>query len=391
MIAADRSRSPDLAVAVALGAVGYLLGGLGPCLILLARDLRVPRGQLTWLTAGVGGALLLLGVAGPWLLGARPARVLRASAAGLAAGLALLAAAPTLRAAQLGALLIGLGAAGMVLVNPALLAGPGMAARLSRVNAVSSLATVSAPLLISAADPLTGSGRLALLLPLPALVWLLAAPLRQPDAAPSAALPAAPALPARPPASASLPGPVAPRAALGWCSLVFAVSAEFAFLVWSAARLEDAGLGVAGAAAAAAGFPIGMACGRIAAPLFMRALPVEPLGAGLAMAAAVVVAAPVGPAAVTAAIAAAGLGISLLYPITLARLVSTPGLGAGRGAALGAAASGTAALLSPILLDAVASRASLRASFLVVIPLLLAMLALQLVAARRTAGAAADG
>jgi hypothetical protein len=366
---ADRPRSPDLAVGVGLVAVGYLLGGLGPCLILLARDLEVPRRELGWLAAGFGVSLLLFGVFGSWLLRAGADRVLRACAAALALGLILLAAAPALLVAQAGALLIGVGAAGIVLANPALLTGPTMAARLTRVNAAASIAAVSAPLFISALDALSESGRMALLLPLPGLVWLAAT-----------AFPSVEPTTTKTESEATTAGFVRP--AFGWLCVVLAVSAEFAFLVWGAARLQDAGLRESAAAAAAVAFPVGMATGRLAASKLLAAIPVVPAGMALAMAAAATVAAPLGPVAVTVALAAAGLGLAPLYPVMLARLVSTPGLAARRGAALGSAASGTAALSSPILLEALAGPASLRGGFLFVIPLLLGLLALQRASAR---------
>jgi hypothetical protein len=389
--AADRSTPPDLAVGIGLVAVGYLLGGLGPCLILLARDLDVPRGELTWLAGGFGVSLLLFGAAGTWLLAAGPARLMRGAAAGLAAGMALLAAAPSVVAAQAGALLAGVGGAGLVLAAPTLLAGTTLAARLTRVNAASSIASVSAPLLMSAVDATTGNGRLALLLPLPALLWLVLVPVRDAAASIDSAAPVAhdslrlaSATSRRRVASRS---PLAVRAAVGWLCIVLAVSAEFAFLVWGAARLQDSGLRAPAAAAAAAAFPIGMAAGRLVAPLLPVALPVVTLGAGLAVAAALAVAAPLSAPLVTAAMAAAGLGIAVLYPVMLARLVRTPGLGPDRGAALGAAASGTAALASPILLDQLAGPAGLRTAFLVVAPVLLVLLALR----RASAGWAAPG
>ena len=395
--AAGRPTQPDLAVGVGLVAVGYLLGSLGPCLILLARDLDVARGELTWLAGGFGVSLLLFGVAGTWLLSAGPARLLRGTAAGLAAGMALLAAAPSVVAAQAGALLAGVGGAGLVLAAPTLLAGTTLAARLTRVNAASSIASVSAPLFISALDATTGNGRLALLLPLPALVWLVVVPLRHTAAASidslSGSLDAPPAPPAAPHDSIRIesatsrrrlpaPTPLALRAAVGWLGIVLAVSAEFAFLVWGAARLQDSGLAAPAAAAAAAAFPIGMAAGRLVAPLLPVALPIVTLGAGLAVAAALAVAAPLAAPLLTAAMAAAGLGIAVLYPVMLARLVRMPGLGPDRGAALGAAASGTAALASPILLDQLAGPAGLRTAFLVVAPLLLLLLALRRASAR---------
>ncbi len=167
--------SSVLFVGVALAAVGFVLGSLGPCLILLARDFGVPRGELAWLSSGFGVSLIAAGLAGPWLLGLGPARLLRVSAAVLAAGIALLSVAPSLLVAQAGALLLGVGGAGIVLANPVLLAGPGAARRLTAVNAAASVAAVSSPLLMGALDALAGNGRLALLVPVAPLLWLAVA------------------------------------------------------------------------------------------------------------------------------------------------------------------------------------------------------------------------
>lgn len=73
----------------------------------------------------------------------------------------------------------------------------------------------------------------------------------------------------------------------------------------------------------------------------------------------------------TAGLAVAGLGAAVLYPVTLAGLIRTPGLGARRGAALGCVASGAAALASPALLRALAAWTGLRTAFAAIVPILL--------------------
>src|SRR5690242_7121280 len=83
--------SVEAAVSVAQLALGFLIGALGACLILLARDLDVPRTRLGWLSAGFGAALLVAGPTGPRLLARGGGRVLRGSAAVLAAGAVALA------------------------------------------------------------------------------------------------------------------------------------------------------------------------------------------------------------------------------------------------------------------------------------------------------------
>jgi hypothetical protein len=364
-----RGADSNAPIIAAQASLGFLLSSLGACLILLARDLGAPRGDLTWLSAGFGAALILVGALGPWLLGAGAAVVLRASAATLAAGAALLAAAPSLLSIQAGALLFGLGGAGIVLASPALLAGPRAAARLARATAAGMIAGVCAPLSISVADALAGNGRLALLLPLPALVWL---------AARRTTCPATPAAePVQPP-------PIASHIAATWSALVLAVAAEFAFVIWGAARLQDSGLSAPVAAAAAAAFPLGMAAGRLAAPWFIATTPVVALGAALGIGGALAMSAPAGPLAATAALGLAGFGIAPLYPVIVARLLHIPRLGLRRAAGLCAAASGTAALAAPAALHSLAAGTSLRASFVAVAALLALVLALDRARIRET-------
>lgn len=359
-------------VAIAFAGLGYLLGGLGGCLVLLSRDLGVPRGALSWLSAGFGGALVLVGVIGSGALRLGAGRVLRGGCAAFAAGAILLAVSSSLGLAQLGALLVGLGGALSVLAAPALLAGVDAGARFTRVNAASSLAGVAAPVLLGAVDAATGHGRLALLLPAPAL---LALAVRRGRAAPAAV---------QVPGGVEAEGAAAGwRVAVRWIAIVAAVCPEFAFVVWGAARLQDSGLGAAGAAAAAAAFPVGMGIGRLLGPRVVPETRAIGAGAGLGILGALLVAAPVGPAAVATGVALAGLGIAVLYPLTLARLVHTRGLGLRRGSALAAVASGTAVLAAPVALDRLASGVGLRVAFLAAVPSLLVV-----AAAQRVRGAA---
>src|SRR5919204_6044053 len=71
----------DLDVGITYGGLGFLLGGLGGCLVLLSRDLGVPRGELSWLSAGFGVALLLAGLVGPRALRLGAGWVLRTGCA----------------------------------------------------------------------------------------------------------------------------------------------------------------------------------------------------------------------------------------------------------------------------------------------------------------------
>jgi hypothetical protein len=291
---------------------------------------------------------------------------LRGSAIAIAAGGALLSVAFSIPLTQAAALLLGVGGAGVMLVCPVLLAGPRAAADLTFANAMNATAGIAAPLLLGAAEASLGHGRVALLLPLPGLLWLAA--VRRPP----------------PLARVAVPEPrIRPQGRAGWAAaraslaLVGAISPEFFFVVWGAARLQDSGMGAVAASASAAAFPVGMAVGRLLVPRLLGRFPVIASGVALGLCGALLAAAPGGPVLTTAALALAGLGISPLNPMLVDQLVRTPGLDLGRAAALGSFASGAAVLGAPLLLNALASVVSLRLGFLAAVPLLLGVLLLR--------------
>jgi MFS family permease len=282
-----------LRVAPGPAAVGFTINSLGACLVLLARDLDRSPEELVWLSSSFGVGLLLVGAVGPVVLRRGPGPVLRAAALVAAAGAALLATGPTAVLAAAGALLLGTGAAGLVMVTPALLRGPAVGAHLSLVNAVSSVCGLLGPLAVGLLDSELGSGRLALLLAVPPLVLLAA------GAGRIAGRQAAP----EPPAG-RLAGR---RVAVAWTAVVLGVSIEFCFVIWAAARLQDAGLAAGPAAAAAVAFMLGMAVGRFGAPSLMsRGVPVVPIGCVVVAAGTVVVAVPEAPVPVVVGLAVAG-------------------------------------------------------------------------------------
>lgn len=369
---APPARSTALTAYVVQSGFGFLLAALGPCLVLLARDLSRPPEELSWVSAGFGVGLLLVGVLGERLMRLGTWRVHRVSAVLLGLGGALLAVSTGVEPARTGAVLLGLGGAGTVLSSPVLLSGPGGTSRMSWAFGLNSLLGIVAGPAMSAVDAATGRGRLALLGAAPVLVWAaLRPPGHPPPPAPAAAQ------------HRELPSGTRWRAAWWWLAIVMSVSPEFAFVIWGAARLQASGLSPTGAAAAAAAFPVGMAAGRmLVVPRLLGALPLVPLGVGLAAAASLLCAAPLPPPFVVAACAAAGLGISALYPISLGRLVKVPGLDPDRGSAVGAVGSGTAVLLAPLLLGLLARAVPLRLGFLAAVPPLLAVLALHQLARR---------
>jgi MFS family permease len=351
-----------LRVAPGPAAVGFTINSLGACLVLLARDLDRPPEELVWLSSSFGVGLLLIGAVGPVLLRRGPRPVLRGAALVAAAGAALLGTGPTALLAAAGALLLGTGSAGLVMVTPALLRGPTVGARLSQVNAVSSVCGILGPLSVGVLDGQLGSGRLALLFAVPPLVAL--AVFAQWAAGPA---------PVGAPAATSRPA--GRRVAVAWSAVVLGVSIEFCFTIWAAARLQDAGLGPGQAGAAAVAFLLGMAVGRYGAPWLMgRGFPVVPVGCAVVVAGTLAVAVPNAPVPVVAGLAVAGLGTAAFYPVTLARLVQVPGMSDVRGPAFGALASGTAILVAPVVLAALGAALDLRAAYLLaVLPLAAAL------------------
>ncbi|MFT4108907.1 MAG: MFS transporter, partial [Propionicimonas sp.] len=172
-------------------------------------------------------------------------------------------------------------------------------------------------------------------------------------------------------------GPVAARSTAGWrtvlrrwLALVCAVSAEFAFVVWGVARLTATGLDASLSAVVGASFQVGMAAGRLIGPRLIARFPMVVVGAALAATGVVVVVAATTWPLVGFGQLLAGLGIATLYPITLARLMATPGLRPELGTSLGALASGTAITVAPTALAGLALVVDLRLAFLVPLPIL---------------------
>ncbi|WP_424533031.1 hypothetical protein ACOZ38_21725 [Sphaerisporangium viridialbum] len=368
-----RDARGDLQVGIAQAALGFCVTSLGATLVMLSRDLSVPVGSIAWLASAFGAGLLVAAAAGPVLLRRGPRPTLRAGALVLASGAALLALAPSPALAVGGALLLGLGGAGLVLVTPALLDGPGVAVRLTRVNAASSTAGVLAPLALGALDSLGPSGRLVLLAAVPPL--LIAASLTTRHGTTGAG--------SRGAGTAGVNLRSGRRESVSrrevarrWTRVTLAVSVEFCFAVWAVARLQETGVTPGEAAGLGGAFAIGMALGRIGAPRLIQRVRIVPLCTVTIAAGALLVVATNGPVPVAAGLALAGLGVAPLYPVTLADLVATPNLRGSHSASLGALASGTAVLLAPAALAALSQVADLRLAFLVTVPLLVALTAM---------------
>jgi MFS family permease len=352
--------------------MAFLLNGLGAVLAPLQKELGVTRGEVAFYPSLFAVGLLVVGLAGGSFV-SRIGRVaaLRLSVAGMMLG-GLLIAAPSRVATLLGALVLGLGAALLIQLVPAVLSAmhPGRpAATIGEANGLASAASVLAPLAVAAALA-AGLGWRAgyLVAPLVALaaltlpVWRLVLP----DASNSITA-----------AQSSTAGPMLGR----WVDLLVSVSVEFCFVFWAAsAVIAWNHASPSQAPAVASLFLVGMAIARAMSGRIIRRVP-EPRVLVLVCTACATAGFALFWAAPTLALAGAGLlvaglGVALLYPTTVSRVVAAWPQATDRAAARAALASGIAIGGAPFLLAQLSDAIGLRAAFLIV-PALLVVLAVR--------------
>ena len=353
---------------VALGLWGFLLYALGPALPELRRDFDVSRTVVSFHTT-----LVALGAVAVGLFGARVVarlgrrRAFWTAVAGAGAGAATLALGQALPVTLPGAAVMGFSGGLLVVLIQAILAdrhGRLSAAALSEANALATLMGGVAPFSIALAI-LAGSDWRAPVL----VIALVGVPLLgvvcRSVRVPPGSVPAAGADAAR-----------LPRTYWRlWTALVLFVSAEFCVALWSVDYLEtEVGLRRSAATGFASLFLLGMAAGRAGGGRLARQLSSARLLAGsLAVAAAGFAGfwlAP-WPAAAVVGLALTGVGIALLYPLTVALAIgAVPGRSVTASARI-ALGSGVAIALAPFLLAAIADAAGLFRAFAIV-PALLA-------------------
>jgi len=278
----------------------------------------------------------------------------------------------------LGALLLGLGAALLIQLVPALLTAlheHSAAAALGEANGFASAASVVAPLAVGAALAVGVGWRIGYLAaPLIALavaflpIWRLGIPATRVLTEGS--------------------GSPATKPLLGrWFDLLVAVSVEFCMIFWAASAMGDWHHATAGQAPALASlFLVGMAGGRLLASPITRILPdtqvliftsIVVAGAGFLLfwSAPLLVASAAG-------LAVTGVGVALLYPTSVSLVVARWPNAPDRAAARAALASGLAIGVTPFLLGRLSDAVGLRAAYLIV-PVLLMVLAVRTVIALR--------
>jgi MFS family permease len=352
--------------------MAFLLNGLGAVLPPLQKELHVSRGQVAFYPSLFAVGLVVVGLVG----GALVNRIGRAIAVRLAIAVmmagGLLIAAPTQVATLFGALLMGLGSALLIQLVPAILTAAqpqAPAAAIGEANGLASAASVLAPLAVAAALAAGLGWRTGYLAaPLLALAALTVPAWRLtiPDA----------------PTHVSETSSGAPSSMLGrWLDLLLAVSVEFCMVFWAASAFiawDRATLSQAPALASL--FLVGMATARALSARIIGRIP-DQRALILACAAAALAGFALFWAAPTLTLAAAGLlvtglGVALLYPTTVSRVIAAWPDAPDRASARAALGSGLAIGVAPFLLAQASDRIGLRAAFLVV-PVLLLVLAVR--------------
>ncbi|MFF5264730.1 MFS transporter [Actinomadura viridis] len=372
------TRGPrTLGLYAAMGCLGYLLAALGAILPELRAERGLPRGEAALYPSAFALGLVVVGLFGHRLAPKAGRYALPASLTALVGGAALLALGDGRLTGGTGALVLGFGGAGLVQLVPAALretADPRAGAvAIGEANAVSSAASVLAPLLVGFALAHGLGWRAAFAgLPLAAAALPVIVLLRH-GTLPAPTGPEPPAAGPAPPAGGRAPALFRSR----WVDLVLAVSVEFCVLFWAADFLHTfKGLERDTATTASAAFVLGMAAGRATTGRAVRLGQDRLLTGATAVAAlgfALFWAVP-SPVPALGGLLLTGLGVALLYPLILAQaLAAWPGRPA-HAAARCALASGVAIGTGPPLLGALADLTDLRTAALLTLVLLLALL-----------------
>jgi MFS family permease len=354
----------------AVGTFGFLSNGLGPVLPFLQIELAVGREQVGTFPILLALGLITVGILGNRFVGLVGRRVaFWAGFIGVSSGALILTATSNLLVVGVGVALLGVGGATLIFLVPAILAdrhGHLATRAIVESTGIVSASAILAPMLISLSVTLGlgwRPGYIALPLAVAVTLGFVARRVRFEGEHLS---PASPLVGAR---AGHPPGSYRRR----WLDVLVVVSVEMCMVFWSADYLVTVfKVDPAPAAAIVSLFFIGMAAGRLAGgqvagsrSLFLSALLVSAAGFALFWLAWL-------PALAAAGLLVTGLGIALLYPLSISRALAAWPTDPDRASARGALASGLAFGIAPFALALIADRAGLRPAFLVV-PLLLAI------------------
>ncbi|AOZ73126.1 hypothetical protein BK816_07335 [Boudabousia tangfeifanii] len=409
-------------------AVGAHVGGVGALIAILARDFNVPINDFAILSSFLGLGMMLFSLISRWLLDFTAGTILRLASYLVILGALGSAFLPWRWMIILAGLMTGLGASLVILIVPAVLAGPRRARDIALANGASSAASVATPLLYGVLDSIPGfQGRWAVLIMMLPAIYVLATiknidfvntpsayaerwrgrrgRRRRKDFADAfgqvgtvqafggaenvaddelarATMAAAASSVHVPDLSVSeyVPASLAPhvdpwkqraRVGTGIFRVFLSLLPEFALYTWGIARLVQIGVPTATAASLGAVFPLGVAAGRLSASFLIRWRYIFLASILSTVAGTTIVAVGINTPQLVAGLLLAGMGTALLYPITVDDMVALPGLSANRAAALSSLGGGAAVFLIPIVLPQVQSVLSTGESLLLLVPLVI--------------------
>jgi cyanate permease len=350
----------------------YLLTGIGSILAPLQDELGVSRSEVALLPTLFAAALVAVGlVGGRIVVWVGRQRSLRGAMIGVAIGAALVAG-PGWPLTLLGATVLGASCALLVLLMPVLINAlhpRRTTAIIAEQNAVNSSASLLAPLLVGAALAIGLGWRPGYLVP--AVLLLLLVPFVRDIPAPRARLEGH-----RAPDRSHVDRAFWSR----WLDILLAVSAEFCMVFWIASAFTTwYGLEADAAVVWGSTFVAGMVIGRSLGTPVTRAIAdrtkIVSLSCGVALVGFTLFWTGGGVVASAAGAVITGLGIALLYPVTIAALMRARPTDPDGASARGTLASGVAIGGAPFLLAAVSDQVGLHTAFLIVPVILVGLLA----------------
>ena len=339
----------------------YLLAIQGNIIPFLRSELHLSYGAVILHSSAFAAPGFVTGMFGDWLIrryGRRP--VLWLGALGMLAGAALLCVASAAWFSIGSCALMGASGGLICIVVTALLSelhGDRRNVALAEASAVAYAFGTVAPLVMSLCLSLALSWRNAVLLGVVfggiILLWFGRTPL------PNAAVISTSG-------HASLPAPYW----IYWCALTMAIAIEFCILLWAPEFLQQVvGLSATKAAAAAAVFGLAMLTGRTAGGSLLRVIAAQrlfPLALLVTCLGFLIYWGLPRPPAAIVGLFVLGLGVALLYPLTIGLAMGAAGTRADTASARAALAGTLGILVTPALLGGLADKVGLHLALLIV-------------------------
>jgi MFS family permease len=319
----------------------YLLYALGVATPYLRADLHLTDFEAGLHASALAVGVLAAGVSTDWVGGRiGSSRLLDLSAAAVVVALGLIAVAPSLAISLTGALLLGLGGGTLgteVTVRLAQSGGEGARRMMSQANGMAMIAAALAPVAMGLAAAELHSWRVALLLPMAALLALAALRPRDREAATSLRTPRSP-----------LPGAYW----FAWLVAVLGIAVEFSFVYWGSTIVgKRTGISSADATLLASFFVAGMFTGRMAIGRGLGSggdqRRVLAAGLGVVLAGVSLVWISTVPALSGVGLFLGGLGTAGMWPVSLTLALQTAPKAQLQAAARATLGSGVAVLIVP--------------------------------------------